>query len=129
MHRDSEVTQFTAATSRLLREVHTEREPIKFVVVIQVINQYKQDLTLLQCDTMLLGEWFLTFQWPIYLEPVEQSILDCMTPENEDTSKPLIKYSVTSQKNQIPFGSGHHPSKKCGTKTEGNVPITNMEHY
>jgi hypothetical protein len=101
-------------------------------MVMQAINQYKQDLTLLQCDTMLLGEWFLTFQWPIYLEPVKQSILDYMTLENEDTSKPLIKYSVTLQKNQIPFGSGHnghHPSKKCGTKTEGNVPITKKEHY
>jgi len=118
MQRDSEVNQFTAATSRLSREVHTDREPIKSVMVIQVLNQQKQDLTLLQCDTM-----FLTFQWPIYLEPVKQSILDYMTLENED-----IKYSVTSQKNQIPFGSGHHPSKKCGTKTEVNVPITNMEH-
>jgi hypothetical protein len=38
---------------------------------------------------MLLGDWFLTFQWPIclYLEPVKQSfILDYMTLENEDTS-------------------------------------------
>jgi hypothetical protein len=52
-----------------------------------------------------------------------------MTLENEDTSKPLIKYGVTSQKNQIPFGSGHHHSKKCGMKTDGNVPISNTEHY
>jgi hypothetical protein len=52
-----------------------------------------------------------------------------MTLENEDTSKPLIKYSVTSQKNQIPFGSGQHSSKKCRTKIEGNVLFTNTEHY
>jgi hypothetical protein len=65
MQRESDVTQFTAATFCLSREVHTDTEPTKSVMVIQTINQYKQDLTLLQCDTMLLGQWFLTFQWPM----------------------------------------------------------------
>jgi len=78
---------------------------------------------------MLLGEWFLRFQWPIYLDPVEQFILDYMTFENEDTSKLLIKYGVTSQKTQSHLDQDIIPARNVRTKTEGNVSITNMKHY
>jgi hypothetical protein len=102
MQRDSDMTKFTAATFCTSREVHTGREPIQFVMVIQATNQYKQDLTLLSCDTMLLGEWFLTYQWPIFLyaEPVQQTILDYMTLENEDTPETTNKIVSHPRRNK-----------------------------